>query len=96
MRWVLALALCSPALVATVFASPEARTFVIAIDPDGYGVDRCLAAGSACGAAAAKAYCQSRDFGDARSFRRSDDITAGTGSAGHDGYVTIECARRGD
>ena len=95
MRWVLAFALCSPALVATVSASPEVQTFVIAVDPGGYGVDRCLAAGSACGAAAARAYCQSRDFVEARSFRRSDDIAAGIGIAGHDGYVAIECARRG-
>jgi hypothetical protein len=96
MRWVFAFALCSPVLVATVLASTEVRTFVIAIDSGGYGIDRCLAAGSACGAAAARAYCRSRDFADARSFRRSDDITAGIGIAGHDGYVAIECARRGD
>ena len=45
----------------------SARIFIIANNPDGYGIDRCLASGAACGAAAANAYCRSRDFDNAAS-----------------------------
>ena len=33
-------------------AQAEKRTFIIANNADGYGVDRCLATGATCGAAA--------------------------------------------
>src|SRR5262250_308991 len=49
-------------------AQAENRIFIIANDPDGYGVDRCLSSGASCGAAVATAYCQSRDFVQAASF----------------------------
>ena len=39
-------------------AQAERRMFIIANDGDGYGVDRCLASGAKCGAAAANAYCK--------------------------------------
>ena len=40
-------------------ASAENRTFIIANNSDGYGIDRCLANGESCGASVAAAYCQS-------------------------------------
>ena len=82
-------------------ASEEKRTFIIAHSPDDYGVDRCLANGQACGAAAAAAYCQSKPFSAAASYRKidRDEITgsAPTNSAcgrnGCDEFVAIECKR---
>ena len=70
--------------------------------PTRYGIDRCLATGAACGAAAATAYCRSRDFSQAASYRRldRDEITgavpASTSSckgANCDEFVAIECSR---
>ena len=81
-----------------VSARAENRTFVIANNADGYGVDRCLATGESCGAAVATAYCQSQDFAQARSFRKvtREEITIGIaeacGSACED-FIAIECTR---
>ena len=83
-------------------AQAEKRTFIIANNsPDAYGSDRCLADGSACGAAVASAYCQSRQFAKAASYRRieRDEITGAVpvstscGRNGCDDFVAIECAR---
>ena len=82
-------------------AQAEKRTFIIANSPDAYGVDCCLAEGSACGAAAASTYCQSRQFATAASYRRieRDEITGAVpvstsrGRNGCDDFVAIECAR---
>jgi len=83
-------------------AQAEKRIFIIANNADGYGVDRCLAAGNACGTAAATAYCKSREFAQALSFRKvdRDDITgaipahSGPCRGGNcDQFVAIECAR---
>lgn len=102
MRFLLALCLTVILLPATlVAASAEKRTFIIANSPDGYGVDRCLAKGDACGAAAAAAYCQARQFRTAASYRRvdRDEITgavpssAACGRNGCDEFVAIECRR---
>jgi hypothetical protein len=89
------------ALVFTVIlgtaAQAERRIFIIANNADGYGVDRCLASGTSCGAAVATAYCQARQFLLAASFRKIDrgEITgavpAMNGSS--DGFVAIECTR---
>jgi hypothetical protein len=81
--------------------SAEKRIFIIANSKDGYGVDRCLATGAACGAAAAAAYCQSKAFSTAASYRRieRDEITGGVPSSdqcgrnGCDEFVAIECRR---
>ncbi|MGH6741453.1 MAG: hypothetical protein ACREDY_20920, partial [Bradyrhizobium sp.] len=76
--------------------------FIIANNADGYGVDRFLASGSHCGTAAATAYCKSREFAQASSFRKVDkeDITgaipANSGACrggGCDQFVAIECQR---
>jgi hypothetical protein len=103
MRFLLAaLTLAGAALIGTTTAQAEKRIFIIANNADGYGVDRCLASGAACGAAAAAAYCKSREFKEAASYRKvdRDEITGAvptTGSAcgrgGCDEFVAIECAR---
>jgi hypothetical protein len=82
-------------------AHAEHRIFIIDNSPDSYGVDRCLASGAACGAAAASAYCRSNRFAQARSFRKVDreEITGAVpSSAGCAGgrctnFVAIECMR---
>jgi hypothetical protein len=79
----------------------EKRIFIVANNADGYGVDRCLASGERCGTAAATAYCKSRSFAQAVSFRQidRDEITgaipANGGCKGNscDQYVAIECSR---
>jgi hypothetical protein len=93
-------------IVALAFASfpaqAEKRIFIIVNNPDGYGVDRCLATGQKCGAAMANAYCRSRDFKRAVAFRK---VSRGeiTGGVPYDAYacsgrrceqfVAIECVR---
>lgn len=84
-------------------AQAERRVFIITSDAGGYGVDRCLAAGAKCGAAAANAYCRTREFAQATSFSRvdRDDITGAipTGATGGckgsacDDLVAIVCTR---
>ena len=49
-------------LLGASVAQAEKRIFIIANNADGYGVDRCLAAGAKCGAAAAASYCKSREY----------------------------------
>jgi hypothetical protein len=102
MRFLLALSLAAVILPAHLCeASAEKRTFIIANTPDGYGVDRCLAQGAPCGAAAASAYCQSKRFSGAASYRKieREEITGAvpaSGSCGHNGcddFVAIECKR---
>ena len=83
-------------------ARAEKRIFIIANNADGYGVDRCLASGAHCGAAAATAYCKSREFAQAVSFSKvdKDDITGAVPVGpqacrgnGCDEYVAIVCTR---
>ena len=89
------------ALAGATAAHAEKRVFIIANNADAYGIDRCLASGAACGAAAASAYCQSREFKQAASYRKVDreEITGAvpTGSAcgrgNCDEFVAIECSR---
>jgi len=86
----------------TTAASAETRVFIVANHADGYGVDQCLAKGEKCGAHAARAYCQSRDFALASSYRRvePDEITGSVPKerpncprSGCDEYVAITCQR---
>ena len=84
-------------------AQAEKRIFIVANNGDGYGVDRCLASGAACGAAAANSYCRTHEFGQALSYRKvdRDDITgaiptSGPGSchgATCQDFVAITCTR---
>ena len=101
MRTILA-TLTLAVLLAASAAQAEKRIFIIANNADGYGVDRCLASGSPCGTAAATAYCKSREFAQALSFRKvdKDDITgaipanSGACRGGNcDQFVAIECTR---
>jgi hypothetical protein len=89
-------------LVLANAASAETRIFIIANQPDGYGIDQCLAKGERCGAHAARSYCQSRDFAQASAFRRvdPDEITGSVpkrggncSRGGCEDYVAITCQR---
>jgi hypothetical protein len=98
MRYVFAALVFAAALGGSISAQAEKRIFIIANNADGYGVDRCLATGATCGAAVASAYCKSRDYAQAGTFRKvdRDDITGAvpttTGSTAHE-FVAIECTR---
>ena len=83
-------------------AIAENRTFIIPNNPDGYGIDRCLANGERCGSVVATSYCQSQSFAQARSFRRieRDEITGAVPTSGRnacvgscESFVAIECTR---
>ena len=84
-------------------AQAERRMFIIANDADGYGIDRCLASGAPCGAAAANAYCKSHEFASAASYSKVDrDEITGSIPAGAAGgckgptcndFVAIVCTR---
>jgi hypothetical protein len=106
MRSPIALAIFAASLFAassfaTTSAMAEKRIFIIANNSDGYGVDRCLAAGDNCGRAAAAAYCRTQQFVQAASFRKvdRDDITGAVSSGpactgmACDEFVAIECTR---
>jgi hypothetical protein len=58
-------------------AKAERHMFIVANDADGYGIDRCLAFGEKCGAAAANAYCKTQAFTEASTYHKVDrsDIT---------------------
>ena len=102
MRSLLAI-LSAAAVLGAGSAQADKRMFIINNSPDAYGVDRCLATGAACGAAAASAYCRSREFGQALSYRRVDreEITGAVPSSSNGGctggtctdFVAIECTR---
>jgi hypothetical protein len=98
MRYVFAALVLAGAVFGTA-AQAEKRTFIIANNSDGYGVDRCLATGASCGAAVATAYCKSHDYVEAASFRRiereeiADAVPTTTGTSARDEFVAIECLR---
>ena len=90
------------ALLLSAAATAENRTFIIANNADGYGIDRCLANGEPCGVTVATAYCQSQSFAQVKSFRKieRDDITGAVPTSGKnacagscDSFVAIECSR---
>lgn len=83
-------------------AAAEKRIFIIANEPDGYGIDRCLASGESCGAAAAAAYCRTREFTQAATFHRVNRSDVTSTVAATDAscrgescmqFVAIECSR---
>jgi hypothetical protein len=89
-------------LVFATSAQAERRIFIIANDADGYGVDRCLASGEKCGAAAANAYCKTQAFAQAATYHKADrsDLTGaisdGDSGSCRDGtcsVVAIVCTR---
>lgn len=91
------------ALFASVNAAlADKRIFIVANNPDGYGVDRCLARGEKCGQAMATSFCQTREFKRALSFRKvgRGEITGAVpldsyACAGRrcEEFVAIECWR---
>lgn len=74
-------------------AQAERKMFIISADAGGYGVDRCLASGAACGAPAAAAYCRSQNFAAAMSFSKVDreDITGAIPAGGSGGCKGASC-----
>jgi hypothetical protein len=103
MRTTIATAIFAAALFAANAAQAEKRVFIIANNSDGYGIDRCLAAGASCGAAAANSYCRSREFAQALSYSKvdRDDITGAIPASGPgschgsrcEDFVAITCTR---
>lgn len=99
MRFVFMLSACVSLILATE-THADSRVFIVANQPDGYGVDECLAKGERCGASAARAYCQSREFAQATGYRRVEPaevtgaLPASIGAAGsHEEYIAITCQR---
>lgn len=99
------LALAAIAFIGLAGAS-EARDrhmFIIGNDSNGYGVDRCLAGGEKCGAAAANAYCRTQKFAEAAYFRKVErsEITGSVPKSATSrcrggqckNYVAIVCTR---
>lgn len=102
MRFLHALIILAATVAGISAAQAEKRIFIIANNADAYGVDRCLASGATCGAAAAAAYCKSKQFAAAASYRKVDreEITGAVPSASGscrggacDEFVAIECSR---
>jgi hypothetical protein len=103
MRSVIAATAVAAVLAGATSAQAEKRVFIIANNPDGYGIDRCLASGDHCGTAAANSYCRSREFAQAVSYGKvdRDDITGAIPTSGPgsctgaicQNFVAIECSR---
>jgi hypothetical protein len=80
-------------------AGAETKIFIVENQPDGYGIDQCLASGANCGKPMASAYCQSHNYTQAISFRRAepDEISGGGDATCRTlvciGFVAIECER---
>ena len=84
-------------------AQAEKRTFIVANNADGYGVDRCLARGEKCGQALATHFCKIRDFKRAVAFHKINKGETVSGAVPLDAYacsgrkcgelVAIECVR---
>jgi hypothetical protein len=97
------LAIVVAAIVALMALAPpagaETKIFIVENQPDGYGIDQCLASGANCGKPMASAYCQSRKYGQALSFRKAepDEVSGGGASVcrtlGCVDFVAIECIR---
>ncbi len=105
MRLIPAILACALAAASISMSSPsfaDSKVFIVANQPDGYGIDQCLANSERCGASAARAYCQSHEFAQASAYRRldPDEITGAvpvsTGACrggACDEYVAITCQR---
>jgi len=89
-------------LISVTSAQGERRMFIVDNDAEGYGIDRCLATGEKCGAAAAKAYCKTQAFAEASTYHKADrdDITGASPNGTSDAcqgnscnVVAIVCTR---
>jgi hypothetical protein len=83
-------------------ARAETKIFFVENQPDGYGIDQCLASGAKCGKPMASYYCQSRQYGGVVSFRKVEPDELPADKATTDGacrasgcvdFVAIECVR---
>jgi hypothetical protein len=87
--------------IATSPASAETKTFFVENQPDGYGIDQCLATGAECGKPMASLYCQSHQYDEAVSFHKADPVevlkvagdAASSASGSKVAFVAIECQR---
>ncbi len=102
MRFAIAAACMAAVLFGAGAAAAEKRVFIIANNPDAYGVDRCLATGAHCGTVVANSYCHTHEFAQATSVANVDrnDITGALPNDGPEAchssacnYVAIECSR---
>jgi hypothetical protein len=102
MRILVAVTAMTAVLLGAGSANAEKRLFIIANNPDAYGVDRCLTTGESCGKTVAASYCHSHEYQQALSFQKvdRDDITGAIPSEGPEAcrgsscnYVAIECSR---
>jgi hypothetical protein len=93
--------IASAVVTPTLPARAETKIFFVENQPDGYGIDQCLASGAKCGKPMARAYCQSREYGEAVSYRKAEPeempkapgnaATCNAGSCVE--FVAIECQR---
>ena len=102
MRSLFAVAVFGAIIASLSAAQAEKRTFIIANNSDGYGIDYCLATGAQCGTAAATAFCRGREYAQAVSFRKADreeitgsvaNLTVACRRAACADFVAIECTR---
>jgi hypothetical protein len=93
MRFVIAAGAVAAVLLGTAAAQAEKRVFIIANNPDGYGVDRCLSTGASCGTSIADSYCKSHEFAQALAFQKvdRDDITGAIPTSGPGACKTGDC-----
>ena len=59
MRFLIAASTIAAVLLGAAAAQAEKRVFIVA--SDGYGVDRCLSSGGACGATVANSVCHTHE-----------------------------------
>jgi hypothetical protein len=102
MRKLFALPMIIVLLAWAVPAGAETKIFIVENQPDGYGIDQCLATGANCGKPMASAYCQSRNYDQVLSFRKAEpDEIAGDRASGDAtchgracvDFVAIKCER---
>src|ERR1700733_2980791 len=101
MRSISALLACVSLLSGTATWA-DSRVFIIANQPDDYGVDQCLAKSDKSGPHAPQSYRQSRNFAQDSSYRRvdTDEITGSVPKehenctrSGCGEYIAITCQR---
>ena len=81
-------------------ARGETKTFFVANQPDGYGIDECLASGATCGRPIASTFCRAREYEEVVSFRKAapEEMIREAGNAvctpsGCINFIAIECQR---